>query len=305
MRLPRRAFALIELLVVIAVILLLLGLLLPAVQKVREAAARAQSTNNLKQLGITVHAYHDAYNRFADNWGTQPIGPKQSPLRTTWMTKILPYLEQGNLIQAWPENPEQMPATIIKTLISPSDASQTNFAVGGRGLTSYAGNPLLFNFVNINFNRTFQDGTANTLMITERFMSCAGPPATKAAPQLNPWAGSVKIGPVVKLPIPNTPAAAPATDLPVIGNITYLNDNITAPAPLPQISVRPFDGQPICVPTQAQSPHPSGILTTLADASVRSVSLTSAQGKAQGGNPVSNWQAALTPGGGEVMSAQW
>src|SRR5262245_16306407 len=93
----RRGLTLIELLVVVAIIAVLIGLLLPAVQKVREAAARIKCKNNLKQLGLAAHDYHDTYQHLPPAIGYYPPA---SDVFGTYLFHLLPYLEQNNLFRS-------------------------------------------------------------------------------------------------------------------------------------------------------------------------------------------------------------
>jgi prepilin-type N-terminal cleavage/methylation domain-containing protein len=282
----RSGFTLIELLVVIAIIAILIGLLVPAVQKVRDAAARTQTSNNLGQCGKATHMSHDQFKKMPPYYGLY------GGITTTFQVHILPFIEQGPLYNVIKTNgPGSVNANaalataIVPPYLSPQDFTQTNNGVRATNMSVNAFlfyNPgtltgVLSTTIYPRMPGTFQDGTSNTVLFATNYMVCGtGANTTQAANTIVYFDNGTVGG-----------SAIPGAMNGVTGVGGYISSSAGwQPAPI----------QTACLLGSGQGFQSQGIQVCLGDASVRTV-----------GSDVSpaSWAAALTPAGGEVLGSDW
>jgi len=297
-----KGFTLIELLVVIAVIAVLIALLLPAVQKVREAANRTACTNNMKQLGLATHNSNDTYKMLPPLVGGGVAGSPYGANTYSLLTYLLPFMEQDNVYRAITATGTAAPTaytTVVKAYVCPSDPSSPGgLDTAGNAVSSYSGNFLVFGNPasgtyagTARIPATFSDGTSNTVLYGENYGNCNGTATNWYAASTANVPG-FNIMPAQTWPRATVAAASRSM-------VTGLTNSVYAVSPIFQSAVSPAGTTgTYCGSTQAQNhaAHPGGMNVTLGDASVRFVS---------NNLQTTTWSAVCDPSDGNVVPSDW
>src|SRR5262249_20222295 len=328
--LRRSSFTLIELLVGIAIIGVLIALLIPAVQKVREAAQRTQCTNNIKQLGLATHNFHDTYQKLPPNWSWPDAwttayragvnyGDTTSPdgVAGTWLVHLMPYVEQGNLfrnIQTASSSTANMDGSAntavhpynlavkdvtVNLFICPADplAPSSGFVGAGSGspgtsyaVNSYPGNVLVFTPNPKSLVNAMKNGTSNTALIAERYVKCNINGVT-TSPYWS-WWGYIQ-------PMPGSCRAAAGfgwtTAYPPA---SYSGGDPQSDYSSGTLTFQVAPSLAACTSAVTQTPHPAGMQVGLGDGSVRSVN---------GSISVTTWRTACNDPAfaGNPLGSDW
>jgi hypothetical protein len=296
---------LIELLVVIAIIAVLIGLLVPAVQRVRETANRIRCSDNEKQLTLGVHNFHTALGKLPPAWWWNPNAPGMCC--PTWVSAsanvagvagslhyfLLPYIEQDNLFNQGKGGSQTNTAwqQVVNTFICPSDFTSGTWANGNGpntnnrngprpsfGSCNYAGNVWVFNPLSPqSITRAIPDGTSNTVMWCEMYQNCHDQGDGPAWAWIEPWQGP-----------PSTDVAMFGCATAGIGSCRDYNQGGTA------FQLAPTKAG--CIYTTIQTPHPQAMPVGMADGSVRNVTATVS---------THTWELACYPRDGQPLPADW
>ncbi len=296
---PRPAFTLLELLVVIAIIAVLIALLLPAVQKVREAANVTQCINNEKQLMLAVHLYSDVYGKLPPaNFYEVVNATTGNAAEGSAFYALLPFYEQGSVFKSFTQdipNPGYLTACFTPLAVHVCPTDPTNTAGLGNVAPNYATGNYALNLALFGANGAFNvkgasspytigsipNGSSNTIGIVEASGCFPGYPA------VDPQTGTLESYMTWDWPAyPNSfgPYWPNPDELP--GQVNY-----TGLFPLPQIGINPFQANP----NLSQAYH-AVMNVALMDGSVRNVTASLSQ---------TTWTAALNPASGQALGTDW